>query len=179
MIWPVSLVVTGGRDFHDALAVDFAMSYLVRRYLGAIPSADVKHVWLELISGGCPSGADCLAQQWWHEGLVDLLRDVELGSVQVNDALRLFPASWKRYGKSAGPRRNEAMCREAMRDYRRREADTFLADPRLAMVAFPGGRGTANCIENFNKHCPKMPVYGWDAEKRILAINGREIRAEK
>jgi len=176
MIWPVTILVTGGRDFRDALAVDFAMSYLVRRYLAAIPSPDVEHVWLELISGGCPIGADRLAENWWGEDLMDLLRDVAPENVQIADAKRVFPASWKRYGKSAGPRRNAAMCIEAMRDYRRRQADPFLADPRLVMIAFPGGRGTDNCREQFKKHCEDMPVFSWNDERRILALDGREIQ---
>ena len=41
-----------------------------------------------------------------------------------------FPADWWRFGKGAGPRRNAAMAREAE-----------------ACLAFPGGPGTRNMIE--------------------------------
>lgn len=44
--------------------------------------------------------------------------------------VHVFPADWTRYGRSAGPRRNAEMI--ALR-------------PDL-VLAFPGGRGTANCV---------------------------------
>jgi hypothetical protein len=43
---------------------------------------------------------------------------------------RAFPADWNRHGKAAGFRRNEAMLRE-MPD---------------AVIAFPGGKGTAHMV---------------------------------
>lgn len=43
---------------------------------------------------------------------------------------RAFPADWEKYGKAAGMIRNKQM---------------LLEGPRL-VVAFPGGRGTANMI---------------------------------
>lgn len=42
-----------------------------------------------------------------------------------------FPADWKKHGKSAGPRRNARMLREGHPD---------------VVIAFPGGRGTANMV---------------------------------
>lgn len=39
-----------------------------------------------------------------------------------------FPANWDRHGKAAGPLRNEQMMKQAE-----------------ALIAFPGGRGTAHC----------------------------------
>ena len=42
-----------------------------------------------------------------------------------------FPADWKMHGKSAGPIRNRKMLKEGMPD---------------KVLAFPGGRGTADMI---------------------------------
>jgi hypothetical protein len=41
-----------------------------------------------------------------------------------------FPADWDRYGRSAGPRRNLQMAEYAD-----------------ALIAFPGGKGTANMVQ--------------------------------
>lgn len=49
--------------------------------------------------------------------------------------IRCFPADWERYGKSAGPMRNEDMLRELQRYTER------------LVVAFPGGKGTANMVK--------------------------------
>jgi len=45
--------------------------------------------------------------------------------------VRTFPANWKRYGKKAGPIRNLQM---------------LSSGPVDMVLAFPGGKGTANCI---------------------------------
>jgi hypothetical protein len=65
---------------------------------------------------GGASGADCCAWNW----------------AQRNDVPRkTFAAEWEKYGKSAGPTRNFKMLREGC--------------PNL-VVAFPGGKGTAQMI---------------------------------
>ena len=46
-----------------------------------------------------------------------------------------FPANWKLHGRSAGPIRNGVMA-------------TYAA----ALIAFPGGRGTANMIKQAQEH---------------------------
>ena len=73
---------------------------------------------------------------------------VILGGAQGNDALGLawaqawnipvltFSVNWDKYGRSAGPRRNAQMLKEGKPDL---------------VVAFPGGRGTANMIEQARK----------------------------
>lgn len=70
-----------------------------------------------LIHGGC-SGADSLAQKY--------------GDYNPVFPTKVFEADWDKYGKSAGPIRNRLMLTE---------------HPNAIVVAFPGGRGTANCIE--------------------------------
>lgn len=44
---------------------------------------------------------------------------------------RCFPADWRKHGKAAGPIRNQRMIDEAKPD---------------AVIAFPGGRGTADMV---------------------------------
>ena len=64
-------------------------------------------------------GADRLAYDWVH---------------QPNRSARwliMRPAAWKRLGKKAGPIRNRQMANEF---------------PTATVVAFPGGKGTANMV---------------------------------
>ena len=74
----------------------------------------------KVIPGGAP-GADALAREWCFD------RKVSYWNV---------PADWTRYGKAAGPIRNQRMIDEGC--------------PSLALE-FPGGRGTADmhrrCVE--------------------------------
>lgn len=79
------LIVAGSRSFsdYDRLAAD--LDRLLARQLPAV----------EIICGGCPSGADALAVRYANDkGL----------------QLRTFPADWCRYGRAAGPIRNEQMA---------------------------------------------------------------------
>lgn len=66
---------------------------------------------------GAANGADTYAGAWADHWGWDLVR---------------FPAEWGRYGKLAGPRRNALMLEEGQPDL---------------VIAFPGGRGTANMVE--------------------------------
>lgn len=69
-----------------------------------------------LIINGGASGADQLATRWAHHDKVPVCE---------------FPANWRFAGRAAGPLRNQAMI-----DF---------AKPDL-VVAFPGGRGTADMV---------------------------------
>lgn len=66
---------------------------------------------------GTAQGADTLAAQWAHRNHI---------------TVEGYRPDWKRYGKSAGHIRNERMLTEGRPDL---------------VVAFPGGRGTKNMIE--------------------------------
>ena len=71
----------------------------------------------ELAHGACPyGGADILAEDWAKS------REVPY---------RGYPARFKSDGRRAGPERNA------------RQLDDFKPD---VLLAFPGGRGTANCV---------------------------------
>ncbi len=69
-----------------------------------------------VVHGGCRSGADYYAHQWAMDRRV---------------SRRVYYADWDREGRAAGPIRNRRML-----------ADT---NPCL-LIAFPGGKGTADCI---------------------------------
>lgn len=69
------------------------------------------------IVSGCARGADTLAIQW---------------SRKWDLPVSFFPADWNKHGRSAGHIRNQQMLDQGKPDL---------------VVAFPGGRGTANMIE--------------------------------
>lgn len=82
---------------------------------------DAEHVRVpigRIIDGGA-TGADELARDWARARGVP------------RDGYPVHADDWKRWGKSAGPRRNERMIAHA------RPTD---------VLAFPGGRGTADCV---------------------------------
>lgn len=65
---------------------------------------------------GCANGADTAAGRWAKEEGIKV---------------REFPADWNKHGKAAGPIRNKQMLAEGQPDL---------------VIAFPGGKGTANMI---------------------------------
>jgi len=69
---------------------------------------------VSVVIHGAAPGADTLAGRW-----------AELRRVPVE----AFPADWEKHGRAAGPIRNAPMLAEGKPDL---------------VVAFPGGRGTAN-----------------------------------
>lgn len=89
---------------------------------------------ITVIQGGCPTGADLYARMWvyanpWVVG-------------------KSFPADWEKYGKRAGPLRNEAMIAAG--------ADLVLAFP------LPGGKGTQHTIRLARE--AGIPVRVWGEE---------------
>lgn len=97
------LLVCGGRGYRGP----------VSRVLDEMDETEEISV---LISGGA-SGADKLALAWaLHHG-----REAEV-----------FPADWGKYGKRAGPIRNQRMLDEGRPDL---------------VLAFPGGHGTEDMVE--------------------------------
>lgn len=83
---------------------DYHLTKEDRAFLDTLPICEV-------VSGGAP-GADSGGEAW------AALREVPV---------RRFPANWAKYGKAAGPMRNQEM-----------------ADYAEAVVLFPGGAGTAD-----------------------------------
>jgi hypothetical protein len=98
------VLVCGGRDFRDTKLLD--------RFLCEV---DNRVCIGEIIHGGA-NGADTMAGCW---------------AEKYNIPVTVFPAEWRKYGRRAGPLRNEQMLREGKPEF---------------VVAFPGGRGTAHMV---------------------------------
>ena len=108
----VRVIIAGSRSFDDQDLFDNFVHDTLLKY-------DTDE--LEIISGGC-SGADRMGEEYAEEWGIKC---------------SVFPADWDRYGRSAGPIRNEQMAKYAA------EADHGI------LIAFPIGesRGTRNMIK--------------------------------
>lgn len=71
----------------------------------------------DVVVQGGASGADRMAKEWAKENKKEVVT---------------VEADWKTHGKAAGPIRNGEMLD---------------AHPDACLVAFPGGKGTANCVK--------------------------------
>lgn len=68
-----------------------------------------------------------------------------------------YQADWRNQGKSAGPIRNTKMLKD---------------NPTALVVAFPGGRGTKNCVETATKlNMPVLVVEVHNEQIYVTAIN--------
>jgi len=101
----MKIIVAGGRDFSDY--------NLVKKTLLGIHSTSP----ITLLVQGGATGADFLGKRFANEYGIPCIE---------------YPADWKRYGKSAGPKRNAQMAEH----------------PGIeCVILFPGGRGTQH-MEN-------------------------------
>lgn len=110
------VLVCGGRDFSDYHAL--------ATFLGQC----LPHRPTHILTGGC-RGADKLAQTW---------------AAVAGIPASTYMADWDRYGKAAGPKRNQAMLDDCQPDL---------------VVAFPGGKGTADMIRR--ARIEEVPVMQW------------------
>lgn len=76
---------------------------------------------IDVLIDGGATGADTLCRDWAYRNEVET---------------RTFMADWKKHGKAAGPIRNQQMLDEGK--------------PHM-LVAFPGGRGTADMVSRAKK----------------------------
>lgn len=96
---------------------------------------------------GCPSrvvhgdatGADCMAAAWAKRLAIEVVA---------------CPADWEKHGKAAGPIRNEDM----LMDHK----------PKL-VVAFPGGKGTADMLARANNRRGAIDVIEVKPINEVLA----------
>jgi len=98
------VIVCGGRDYSN---FQYLCDTLTRLH---------KNLSFTLVIDGKSRGADSFAHTWAALSGIETLR---------------FPAEWK-YGKGAGPARNEQMLKEGKPDL---------------VIAFPGGEGTADMTQ--------------------------------
>lgn len=111
------ILVCGGRDFNDRAVVISALDSLVMAR-GWITRKDDFGNFLPsvVIIHGDARGADRIADDWAVNNWCDI---------------ESYPADWETDGKAAGPIRNQRMIDEGTPDL---------------VVAFPGGRGTADMV---------------------------------
>jgi len=122
------VLVCGGRNFTNRALLYSTLDAIATQYkLWAEPDAYGNTLPLGLvIISGGARGADRIAVDY----------------AMVNwTGFKEFPADWKKYGKSAGHIRNRQMLVEGKPDL---------------VVAFPGGRGTANMVAQ--ARCANIPV---------------------
>lgn len=113
------IIVCGGRHFNDYACLESILDDVLADH-------NLGYAEVEVVSGGCPSGADALG---------------ELFATTHNIQCSRFPAEWDKYGKSAGPIRNSQMVNYA------RESQ------KPIVVAFSNSttRGTNDTIKKANK----------------------------
>lgn len=111
------VLITGGRNYDDQKLLD--------ETLDALHAAN----GVTTLIHGDASGADRLAQQW-----------AQSRGVSVDP----HPADWKKYGRAAGPMRNQKM----------------LDNKPDQLVAFPGGKGTADMIARAKRAGLKVLLVG-------------------
>lgn len=103
------VIVCGGRAYSDRETLDRALNILHERF----PAMTV-------ITGGA-GGADRMASAW----------------AKINRIPQeIYPAEWRKFGRAAGPKRNDQML-GALLSYR-------AAGCAVGIVAFPGGAGTGD-----------------------------------
>jgi hypothetical protein len=113
----------------------------------ALDQIVIEHGPIDVLIHGNQRGADTLADAW--------ARSRGVTPVGV-------PADWQRYGKSAGPVRNRRMITEHGPDL---------------VIAFPGGRGTANMIGLAHEAEIKVIEIEWAADSIILVLYGYNLGA--
>lgn len=127
------VLVTGSRDWSDAVVLSWA---LTRTAID--PETRLLRPDLVVVHGDCPTGADAMAQSFCEFLGVPTER---------------HPADWSKYGRGAGPIRNQEMVDLG--------ADLCLAFP------LPGSRGTANCMKL--ARAAGIPVFECTLEKMDTA----------
>ena len=110
----IRIIIAGSRKFNDYIKMLNKLDELGIHLLATMDD-------IEIVSGHA-YGADILGEKF---------------AEAYNYPLKIFPAEWDKYGKAAGPIRNEQMAKYAA------EAD------RGMLIAFPIGesRGTRNMIK--------------------------------
>lgn len=125
---PFRIIIAGGRDFNDALLMQQSCDPIMQDLIQ-------KGYAIEIVSGTA-RGADQFG---------------ELYAASRNLPVKQFPADWKRYGKSAGYRRNAQM------------ADYANELPYGGLIAFWDGksRGTKAMIELATKKGLMVEVFNY------------------
>lgn len=123
----VRIIIAGTRDFDDYELLKFKVDRIVEK--------EFKNCYISIVSGTC-KGADQLGESYARTKGYHLYK---------------FPAEWDKYGRKAGPLRNEKMAKFASGELIDNECVGVL-------IAFWDGksRGTKNMIENAHKYNLKV-----------------------
>ena len=130
------ILVCGGRDYNDKEVIREKLTALKHMYPDAV-----------LVHGGAP-GADSMAG--WIGGTVGFEVEVHI-------------AHWAKYGKAAGPIRNQEMLDSGID----------------LVVAFPGGSGTADMVERARDAGVSVEIVddgAWIAS--VGELRGKDLREE-
>ena len=121
------VLVCGGRDYQDAQQLAYELSRI--EYEMGKPIRGFIH--------GAARGADTLAKEW-QEARIRAGRSKVPGTELLKDLWSAgYPADWATHGKAAGPIRNQNMLDQ---------------NPGIELVvAFPGGKGTADMVARAKK----------------------------
>jgi hypothetical protein len=111
------VIVCGGRDFKDRDFFSSRMNEIAYRLFERTVADEYGNFLYSttIISGGA-KGVDQLAIDW---------------AIVENTGYKEYKADWDKYGKAAGPIRNQQMIDEGKPDL---------------VIAFPGGKGTADMV---------------------------------
>lgn len=151
----LAVLVCGSRASADAADVEAALDALHVRTPIAV-----------LITGDCPDPADDESRRLGLRSVDQVANEWanrqrgRLASGQLGVALELFAIdreTWARDGR-AGPQRNRAMA-ERLASLRDRHPH-----PRVMVLTFPGGRGTASMIAEAERLA--LPVY--EVRERVI-----------
>lgn len=98
------ILITGSRDWDNFDSIKHRIVEVMGEWLKENPECRTKpfNSWLTVIHGGCPSGADRLADIFARDTL--------------NCKVIVYQADWKKYGKRAGPLRNLHMVEKSNAD---------------------------------------------------------------
>lgn len=125
------LIIAGGRDFNNTNLFQAEIRDKLKYLKGKTYSVKEN---IEIVSG-MASGADTLGKEFAEKWGLKLAK---------------FPADWKRFGKSAGYKRNEQMALYAKED-------------NGVLIAFWNGvsKGTKHMIDLANKHQLKVFIINY------------------
>ena len=129
------ILVCGGRHFDNYTLLNNALA-IVLCAKQTIPEC------VEIVSGHC-EGADSLAEKW---------------AENKGASLKIFPADWVRYKKSAGPIRNKQMV-----DY-----ISCFSDKLVVAFVSPNSKGTRNTISLAKKNnIPVLQIEYLNGENKV------------
>jgi hypothetical protein len=140
------LLITGSRDWDDYDTIVEEITRVILEWVKDHPEYESGPInWFTLVHGGCPRGADFLADRF--------ARDV------LKCKIEIYEADWAMHGRSAGIKRNMRMVRS-------------MPDACLAFLR-DNSRGTLHCRNAAKAAGIPTETIHYDAEKIRRRDEGR------